>query len=182
MRFGETNDNEIQDESARNEEIHKIRKALDAGSKEMKGIAIGVCQWEDGYQWHQGKIWVQNNEGIRVDLIRRHHDIPPAGHGGKAKTTELLQHIYYWPHMRDAMKEYVKNCDTCERTKVVRHAPYGLMKHNKAPNRPCKSISMDFITDLPKSEGDHAILIVIDRLTKMAHFLPCTKEINARQF
>ena len=41
---------------------------------------------------------------------------------------------------------------------------------------------MDFITDLPKSEGDDAILIVIDRLPKMAHFLPCTKEINARQF
>jgi len=41
---------------------------------------------------------------------------------------------------------------------------------------------MDFITDLPKSEGDDAILIVIDRLTKMAHFLPCTKEIDAWQF
>jgi len=41
---------------------------------------------------------------------------------------------------------------------------------------------MDFITDLPKSEGDDAILIVIDRLTKMAHFLPCTKEIDVRQF
>jgi len=41
---------------------------------------------------------------------------------------------------------------------------------------------MDFITDLPKSEGDDAILIVIDRLTKMAHFLPCIKEMDARQF
>jgi len=41
---------------------------------------------------------------------------------------------------------------------------------------------MDFITDLPKSEGNDAILIVIDRLTKMAHFLQCTKEIDARQF
>jgi len=41
---------------------------------------------------------------------------------------------------------------------------------------------MDFITDLPKCEGNDAILIVIDRLTKMAHFLPCTKEIDGRQF
>ena len=56
------------------------------------------------------------------------------------------------------------------------------MKPNEAPDRPWKSISMDFITDLPKSEGDDAILIVIDRLTKMAHFLPCTKEIDAWQF
>ena len=48
------------------------------------------------------------------------------------------------------------------RTKVVRHASYGLMKPNESSDRPWKSISMDFITDLPKSEGDDAILIVID--------------------
>jgi len=84
--------------------------------------------------------------------------------------------------MRNTIKQYVKNCDICQRTKVVRHAPYGLMKPNEAPDRPWKSISMDFITDLPDSEGDDAILIIIDRLTKMAHFLPGTKELNARQF
>jgi len=117
-----------------------------------------------------------------VDLIRRHDDIPQAGHGGRAKTMELLKRTYYWPHMRDTIKKYVKNCDTYQRTKVVRHAPYGLIKPNEAPNRLGKSISMNFITDLPKSEGDDAILIVIDRLTKMAHFLPCTEEINTRQF
>jgi len=56
------------------------------------------------------------------------------------------------------------------------------MKPNEAPDRPWKSIAMDFIRDLPKSEGDHAILIVIDRLTKMAPVLPCTKEMDSRQF
>ena len=177
IRFEETNDKELHDE-----EIQKIRRALDEGSKEMKGIALGLCQWKNGYLWHQGKIWVPNKEGIRVDLIRRHHDIPQAGHGGMAKTTELLQRIYYWPHMRDTIKQYVKNCDICQRTKAVRHALYDLMKPNEALNRPWKSKSMDFITDLPKLEGDDAILIVIDRLTNMAHFLPCTKEMNARQF
>jgi len=95
-----------------------------------------------------------------------------------AKTTELLQHKYYWPHMRNMIKQYVKNCDICQRTKVVRHAPYGLMKPNDAQDRQWKSIFMDFITDVPKSKGDDAILIVIDRLTKMAHFLPYTKEID----
>jgi len=84
--------------------------------------------------------------------------------------------------MRDTIKQYVKNCDICQRTKVVRHAPYGLMKPNEAPDRPWRSISMDFITDLPKSKENDAILIVIDRLTKMAHLLPWTKEMNARQF
>ena len=65
---------------------------------------------------------------------------------------------------------------------MVRHAPYGLMKPNEAPDRPWKSISIDFITDLPKSGEADAILIIIDRLTKMAHFIACTKDIEARQF
>jgi len=182
MRLEETSHEEHRNETARNEEIQTIRKALKREDKEMKGVALGLCQWKDEYVWHQGKIWVPNKEGIRTNLIRQHHDIPQAGHGGTAKTTELLQRKYYWPHMRNTIKKYVKNCDICQRTKVVRHAPYGLIKPNEAPDRPWKSICMDFITDLPKSEGDDAILIVIDRLTKMAHFLPCTKEMNARQF
>jgi len=182
IRMEETSYEELRNETAQNEEIQTIRKALERGDKEMKGVALGLCQWKDEYLWYQGKIWVPDKEGIQTNLIRQHHDIPQAGHGGTAKTTELLQRKYYWPHMRNTIKQYVKNCDICQRTKVVRHAPYGLMKPNEAPDRPWKSISMDFITDLPKSEGDDAILIVIDRLTKMAHFLPCTKEMDARQF
>jgi len=182
IRVEETSYKELRNEAAQNQEIQTIRKALERGDKEMKGVALGLCQWKNKYLWHQGKIWVPNNEGIRTNLIRQHHDIPQAGHGGTAKTTQLLQRKYYWPHMRNAIKQYVKNCDICQRTKVVRDAPYGLMKPNEAPDRPWKSISMDFITDLPKSEGDDAILIVIDRLSKVPHFLPCTKEIDAGQF
>ena len=148
----------------------------------MKGVALGLCQSKDKYLWHQGKIWVPNKEGIRTNLIGQHHDSPQAGHGGRAKTTQLLQRKYYWHHMSNTIKQQDKNCDICQRTKVVRYAPYGLMKPNEAPDRPWKSISMAFITDLPKSEGDDAILIVMDRLTKMAHFLPCAKEMDARQF
>jgi len=182
IRLEETSYEELRNETAQNEEIQTIRKVLEPGDKEMKGVALGVCEWKAKYLWHQGKIWVPNKEGIRTNLIRQHHDIPQAGHGGTAKTMELLQRKYYWPHMRNTIKQYIKNCDICQRTKVVRHAPYGLMKPNEASDRPWKSISMDFITDLPKSEGDDAILIVIDRLTKMGHFLPCTKEIDGRQF
>jgi len=127
IRLEETSHEELRNERAQNEEIQTIRKALEREDKGMKGVALGLCQWKDEYLWHQGKIWVPNKEGIRTNLIRQHHDIPQAGHGGTAKTTELLQRKYYWPHMRNTIKEYVKSCDICQRTKVVRHAPYGLM-------------------------------------------------------
>jgi len=65
---------------------------------------------------------------------------------------------------------------------VVRHAPYGLMKPNEAPDQRWKSISMDFITDLPESEESNAILILIDQLTQMAHLIIYIKEINVPKF
>ena len=65
---------------------------------------------------------------------------------------------------------------------MVRHAPYGMLHSNKVPEQPWKSIAMDFITDLPNSDGYDTILVVIDRLTKMSHFVPCKKSLDARLF
>ena len=70
----------------------------------------------------------------------------------------------------------------CQRSKVVRHAPYGMLQSKEVPEQPSKSIGMDFITDLPNSDGYDTILIVIDRLTKISHFIPCRKHLDARQF
>ena len=82
----------------------------------------------------------------------------------------------------ETIKRYVKNCDTCQRSKAVRHAPYGLLQPNEVPDQPWRSIAMDFITDLPKSDGYDTKLVVIDRLTKMSHFIPCKRDLDARQF
>jgi hypothetical protein len=64
---------------------------------------------------------------------------------------------------------------------MPRHHPYGLLQPLPAPSKPWQSISMDFITDLLASQGFDAILIVVDRFTKMTHFLPCVKSITSQQ-
>ena len=148
----------------------------------MKGVALGLCEWKNEHLWYQGWIWIPNDEELRTSLIRKNHDDPLAGHRGTAKTTELVSRQYYWPELREMIKQYVKNSDKCQRSKVVRHAPYGMLQCNKVPDQPWKSIAMDFITDLPNSEGYDTILVVIDRLTKMCHFIPCNKSLDARQF
>jgi len=180
--FQDKDEGEIQKVSNVDNEIQDIKRNLDQGGKEMKGIALGLCQWKDGLLWYQGKIWIPKNEGIRTTLIAKQHERPQAGHGGTAKTTELISRRYYWPKIRKDIKRFIKNCDTCQRITVVRHAPYGLLQSNQAPDRPWKSIVMDFINDLPKSERYNTILVVIDRLTKMSHFIPCSKDLDARQF
>ena len=117
-----------------------------------------------------------------MSLIRQCHDNRLAGHGGTAKTTELVSQQYYMPRIQETIKQYVKNCDMCKRSKVVPHAPYGMLQSSEISDQPWKSIAMDFITDLPNSDRYDTILIFIDRLTKMRDFIFCRKDLDARQF
>jgi len=181
IEFQDKDEGEILKASSVDNEIQDIKRSLDKGRKEMKGRALELCQWKDDLLWYQGKIWIPNNEWIRTALIAKHHDPPQAGHGGTAKTTELINRRYYWPKIREDIKLFIKNCNTCQRTKVVRHAPYGLLQLNKARDQPWKSVAMDFMTDLPKSNDYDTILVVIDWLTQMSHFIPCSKDLDARQ-
>jgi len=180
--FQDKDEGEMPKASNVDNNIQDIQRNLDEGTKEMKGIALGLCHWKVGLLWYQGKIWIPNNQGMRTTLIAKCHEPPQAAHGGTVKTTKLISRRYYRPKIRANIKRFIKTCDTCQRTKVVRHSPYGLLQSNEAPDRQWKSIAMDFITDLPKSEGYDTILLVIDRLTKMSHFIPCLKALDARQF
>jgi len=93
--FQDKDEGEIQKASNVHDEIQDIQRNLDEGKKEMKGIALGLCQWKDDLIWYQGRIWIPNDEWIRTTLMAKHHDPPEAGHGGKAKTAELISRPYY---------------------------------------------------------------------------------------
>ncbi len=83
--------------------------------------------------------------------------------------------------MNKLLREYVKSCDTCAQSKAPRHRSFGLLQTLSIPSRPWGSIAMDFITDLPTVRAKNSILVVVDRLTKMAHFTPCSKSITAKE-
>ncbi len=83
--------------------------------------------------------------------------------------------------MNKLLWEYVKSCDTCAQSKAPRHRSFGLLQPLLIPSRPWGSIVMDFITDLPIVRTKNSILVVVDQLTKMAHFTPCSKSITAEE-
>ena len=66
--------------------MQKIQNAQERGEKEMKGIALGLCQWKDEHLWYGEKIWIPEDEGLRTTIISQYHDSSLAGHGGTAKT------------------------------------------------------------------------------------------------
>ena len=88
--------------------------------------------------------------------------------------------------MASDVKDYVGRCAVCQGNRVPRHKPYGQLESLPLPTRPWDKISIDFITDLAPSAGLNdriydTILVVVNRYTKMALFLPTTKDLNAAQ-
>src|SRR5258708_36288907 len=79
------------------------------------------------------------------------------------------------------VKDYVASCAMCTCAKSPRHKPYGKLKQLLIPSQPWSSISMDFIEQLPASEGFSAILVVVNHLMKQAIFIPSHDTMNALQ-
>jgi len=76
---------------------------------------------------------------------------------------------------------FVRNCNICRRTKAIHHAPYGVLRPLSVPDRPWQHISVDFVTGLPPSKRFDAICVVVDRLTKQRHLIPCKTTITAEE-
>ncbi|QRV98272.1 Transposon Tf2-11 polyprotein [Ceratobasidium sp. AG-Ba] len=146
----------IQDAYIADEYSQKVIKALDENEK------VKHWEWEDGLLRYKGKIWIPNNKaGTLVS----------SGH-------ELLHRKYIWASMKKSVNDYVANCESCIRNKHSNQVPPGLLNPIEAPDKPWEEITFDLITGLPESEGFTAILTVVDRLTKMVHFIPTTNEAN----
>ncbi|SJL07239.1 uncharacterized protein ARMOST_10582 [Armillaria ostoyae] len=127
------------------------------------------------------RIYVPDSEDLHLRVLQNNHDHILAGHFGQNRTLELVRRNYTWPQMREYVRHYVKSCTVCGRNKTPRHRPYGLLKPLPVPEHPWDSISMDFIEQLPDSNGFTAILVVIDRASKQAIFIPTHDTINSEE-
>ncbi|SJL05181.1 uncharacterized protein ARMOST_08549 [Armillaria ostoyae] len=126
-------------------------------------------------------LLLSDSEDLRLRVLQNNHDHILAGHFGQNRTLELVQRNYTWPQMHEYVCHYVKSCTICGRNKTPRHRPYGLLKPLPVPEHPWDSISMDFIEQLPDSNGFTAILVVIDRASKQAIFIPTHDTINSEE-
>ncbi|QRW24358.1 Retrotransposable element Tf2 protein [Rhizoctonia solani] len=140
-----------------------------------------VVDWElkEGLLWFQGKIFVPKDETIRNLILESRHDALAAGHPGQTRTLELVSRNYYWPSLKKFVNSYVNHCETCIRSKPTNQVPIGLLKPLQIPERPWEDIAYDMIVGLPVSEGFDAILTVIDRFSKMVHFIPTQSTASA---
>jgi hypothetical protein len=131
-----------------------------------------------------GAVYVPDDRSAKLKILRSNHDDPwQGGHFGRKRTLDVIRRFYTWPGLATSVREYCKTCDVCQRMKVPRHKPYGLLQPLPMPDRPWQDISLDFIVALPPSKRRQdvydAILVVVCRFSKMVRFIPCHNTVDA---
>jgi hypothetical protein len=124
----------------------------------------------DGLLFFKGKLFIPPNSPLKQALLEEFHSSTIGGHSGIHRTFGRLQENVYWHGMRSDVTEFVKSCATCQQVKPSNHSPYGLLHPLPVPERVWEDISLDFIVGLPSFQTHTVILVVVDRLSKAAHF------------
>ncbi|KAK1602008.1 hypothetical protein QYE76_027113 [Lolium multiflorum] len=132
----------------------------------------------DGYLFKANKICIPESS-LRKLLLQESHGGGLMGHFGREKTYAMLSTHYYWPRMYRDVERLCRRCTTCLQAKSTSN-PYGLYMPLPIPYAPWSDISMDFVLGLPRTKHGHdSIFVVVDRFSKMAHFIPCHKSDDA---
>jgi len=128
----------------------------------------------DGFMFRANKLCISVSS-VRLLLLQEAHGGGLMGHFGAKKTEDILAGHFFWPKMRRDVERFVARCTTCQKAKS-RLNPHGLYMPLPVPSVPWEDISMDFVVGLPRTrKGRDSIFVVVDRFSKMAHFIPCHK-------
>lgn len=164
----------LKEELVRDEFINRVKKDLELDANSHKGFAV----FRDNLLY-KGRLVVPANSPLIPDIIAQFHDTPVGGHSGEKKTYQRAVSEIFWVGMRNNIVEYVKRCEVCQQHKNLTTNPAGLLQPIALPLLTWEEITMDFIEGLPKSEAWDTIWVVVDRLSKYAHFIPLRHPFTA---
>nr|GEZ90889.1 putative reverse transcriptase domain-containing protein [Tanacetum cinerariifolium] len=127
----------------------------------------------DGTLCLNSRSWLPCYGDLRFVIMHESHKSKYSIHPGSKKMYQDVKKLYRWPNMKADIATYVSKCLTCAGVKAEHQRPSGLLVQPAIPKWKWDNIKMDFITKLPKSsQGFDTIWVIVDRLTKSAHFLP----------
>ena len=130
---------------------------------------------QDGFLFKGNQLCIPDCS-LRTQIIQELHN---EGHVGRDRTLQLVQASYFWPTIRKEVERYVQRCRICQVSKGTA-TNAGLYMPLPIPSQPWVEVSMDFVLGLPRTQrGNDSIFVVVDRFSKMVHFIPCKKTTDA---
>ena len=137
------------------------------------GESSCFTQDEHGVIWFRNRLVVPKDFELRKRIMDEAHLTRYSIHPGTNKMYQDLKQRFWWTRMKREIARYVSECDLCQRIKADHLKPAGMLKTLEIPRWKWEDIHMDFIVGLPRtSKGYDSIWVIIDRLTKSAHFIP----------
>ncbi|KAJ9544459.1 hypothetical protein OSB04_024166 [Centaurea solstitialis] len=158
------------------------REALKADNLKKETLHQMEKEFEekaDGVYYFKDRIWIPKADQLRKMIMDETHQSRYSIHPGSDKMYKGLKEHYWWPGMKKDIATYVSKCLTCARIKAEHQKPSGLLQQPEILEWKWEQISMDFVTKLPKTKKGHdSIWVIVDRLTKSAHFLPIKESFS----
>ncbi|GJS10027.1 putative reverse transcriptase domain-containing protein [Tanacetum coccineum] len=153
------------------------KEAVDESVRLQKGLDEMIELKNDGALYYLDRIWVPLKGDVRTLIIDEAHKSKYYIHPGADKMYYELRDRYWWPRMKKDIVEYVSRCLTCLKVKAEHQRPSGLLQQPEIPICKWEGIAMDFVIKLPRTSSGHdTIWVIVDRLTKSAHFLPMRED------
>jgi hypothetical protein len=159
--------------------VRIVKQKLAQGEEKYKCFRVD----HEGVLWFNERIIVPKDHNLRKQILEEAHLSKFSMHPGSTKMYQDLKQNFRWTHMKREIEKYVSECDICQRVKASHLKTTGILQPLPIPSWKWEDINMDFIVGLPNTSQKHdSIWVIVDRLTKIAHFLPVRTTYNAKKY
>jgi hypothetical protein len=158
------------------EEDHKLLTAISLPGVHPLGFSL-----VGGLIRYKSRIWIDHNTLPHQHVLQALHSSGMGGHSGIQSTYQRVKAMLAWPKMKHIVHAYVQSCSICQQAKCEHVKLPGLLQPLPVPTQAWLIVCLDFIEGLPRSNHYNAILVVIDKFSKYAHFLPLAHPFTALQ-
>lgn len=156
--------------------LQQVKRRIEEGKvSEFSMDSSGVVRF-------RGRLCVPQNAKVKDDILREAHRTPYTIHPGENKMYHDLKKTYWWKRMKIDVAKYVAACGVCQQVKAEHKKPAGKLQSLEVPLWPWDDVAMDFVVGLPRTpRGKDSIWVVVDRLSKVAHFIPIRSNNSASE-
>jgi transposase InsO family protein len=165
---------EARDEWKNDEKVWTLIQRLQQDSS-----ASDTFTWKNDSLWYKDHLYLCKNSQLKQKVLLELHTSPVGGHSGFLKTYHRVKKDFFWDGLKTDVQRFVAECLVFQQNKVETIKTLGLLQPLSIPSQCWEEVSMDFITGLPKSEGKSVIMVIVDRLTKYAHFCALSHPFKA---